>query len=86
MSDKIMESVTPPITAMASGFNIREPPPMANASRSIFDFWRFAQNLFDLAYHKIRFIQRAARRHNVIEHEAAFIHLQPSCCFDRALD
>jgi hypothetical protein len=51
----------------------RETELQARAPRRVLDFWRRAQDGLDPAHHAVGLLQRAARRHHVVEHEAALV-------------
>ena len=48
----------------------------SGAARCAFDFGSVVQNPLDVLKYTIGFCQRAARGHDVVEHETAFVHLR----------
>ena len=53
----------------------RQPQLQAGAARVAFHFGKLAHHLLDVADHTVGLLQRGAGRHDVVDHEAAFIHV-----------
>ena len=59
---------------------LRSPPSQsqlqAGAPRCAFDLRHLSQHLLDMTYHTVGFLQRTARRHDVVENESALVHFR----------